>query len=279
MIKASVTISFYKKIEVLKLVIAALEQQTVKNFEVIIADDGSPEDIVKQIRKLQSSSSLTIRHVWHQDIGFRKTIILNECVRKSESDYFVFIDGDCIPHHRFVEAHLSQRQPGTVLAGRRVNLSEKLSAELTEQRVSSGYLKGSFTGRVLFDGIFGKTTHVEKAIYMGVPWLETLLDRRDSGILGCNFSIGKQDLLDINGFDERYLAPGVGEDTDLSLRLRWNGVKVKTVKNSAIQYHLYHPILDRSSVNEEIYQEVLKLHAHFTPYGIVRQVTTAKEKQ
>jgi glycosyltransferase involved in cell wall biosynthesis len=279
MIRASLIISFYKKIEILKLVLAALEGQTVKDFEVIIADDGSPTDITDQIRILETASPLKIRHIWHEDLGFRKTIILNECVRKSESDYLIFIDGDCVPHERFVEAHLRDRCRGVVLAGRRVNLSEKLSKELTEDRIRNGFLKGFFTTRVLLDGIFGQSTHVEKALYVGASWLRALVDGKDSGILGCNFSIHKNDLMEINGFDERYLAPGVGEDSDISVRLRWNGVKVRSIKTSAIQYHMYHRLLDRSAVNDRIYEEVLRQHLPFTPYGISRQVTSPQSSR
>jgi glycosyltransferase involved in cell wall biosynthesis len=275
MIRASLIISFYKKIDILKLVLAALEKQTVMDFEVIIADDGSSADIVEQIRILQSESPMTIRHVWHEDLGFRKTIILNESIRKSESDYLIFIDGDCIPHERFVEAHLRDREPGVLLAGRRVNLSEKLSNELTAEGIRNGCLRGLFTPRVLLDGIFGKSTHVEKSIYVGISWLRALLDGKDSGILGCNFSIHKKDLLDINGFDERYLAPGVGEDSDISVRLRWNGVKIRSIKTSAVQYHMYHRLLDRSQVNDQIYQQVVQEHNSFTPYGINRRGTEA----
>lgn len=270
MIRASLIISFYKKIEVLKLVLAALELQTIRDFEVIIADDGSPSDTVDQIRILQTTSPLKIRHIWHEDLGFRKTIILNESIRKSKSDYLIFIDGDCIPHDRFVEAHLEHRSPGVVLAGRRVNLSEKLSRELTVDGIRRGFLKGFFTARILLDGTIGQSTHVEKAIYIGASWLRALVDGKDSGILGCNFSIHKKDLLDINGFDERYLAPGIGEDSDISVRLRWNGVKIRSIKTSAIQYHMYHRLLDRSTVNDQIYEQVVREHLIFTPYGIVK---------
>jgi hypothetical protein len=80
--------------------------------------------------------------------------------------------------------------------------------------------------------------------------------------------------LDINGFDERYLAPGIGEDSDISVRLRWNGIKVHSIKTSAIQYHMYHRLLERSAVNDQIYDEVIRQHLPFTPYGIIRQSTS-----
>jgi glycosyltransferase involved in cell wall biosynthesis len=55
MAQCSVIISFYNKIEYLKLVLAGFERQSFKDFEVIIADDGSKEDIVQQIKHLQNN--------------------------------------------------------------------------------------------------------------------------------------------------------------------------------------------------------------------------------
>jgi glycosyltransferase involved in cell wall biosynthesis len=48
-------ISFYNRIDYLKLVFAGLEIQTFKNFEVIIADDGSDENVIKELNYLNIS--------------------------------------------------------------------------------------------------------------------------------------------------------------------------------------------------------------------------------
>jgi GT2 family glycosyltransferase len=71
--------------------------------------------------------------------------------------------------------------------------------------------------------------------------LQHLFSKSNSSIVGCNFSLYRDDLLAINGFDEAYHSPGIGEDSDLELRLRNNGVRMKSNKLVAIQYHLYHP--------------------------------------
>ena len=86
--------------------------------------------------------------------------------------------------------------------------------------------------------------------------------------MGSNFSIHKTDIVAVNGFDERYKAPSVGEDTDLEARLRWNKMNIKMVKNIAVQYHFDHPKLMRPSVNMEIYKQVLDQKQAYTPYGI-----------
>ena len=100
MYKASIIAAFYNRIDYLKLVLAGLERQTEKDFELIIADDGSRKDIVEEIKVIQTIHSFPIKHIWQEDKGFRKNRILNKAIIASESDYLIFIDADCIPHSR-----------------------------------------------------------------------------------------------------------------------------------------------------------------------------------
>jgi glycosyltransferase involved in cell wall biosynthesis len=264
----SLIISFYNRLDYLKRILAALERQTFKGFEVIIADDGSAPGVVSEIKSIQASAGISIQHLWHEDIGFRKTMILNAAIVASRSEYLIFIDGDCIPHPSFINEHFSNREPATVLAGRRANISPKLASLLTEENIRRGIMEKGFEKKVLIDGIFGKSSHAIKGVYVRSKWLRRFLNRKITGVLGSNFSIHKADMLAINGFDERYKAPAVGEDTDIEVRLRWNKVKVKMIKNMAVQYHFDHPKLKRSKVNDEIYQQVLREKRAFTPYGI-----------
>ena len=66
----SLIISFYNKIDLLKLIFAALEIQTYKNFEVVIADDGSKPEVVAEIEKIRANYFFKITHVWQEDDGY-----------------------------------------------------------------------------------------------------------------------------------------------------------------------------------------------------------------
>lgn len=271
MANVSLIISFYNKIEYLKMILAALEQQTFKDFEVIIADDGSKEEVVSEINQIIITSPLKIIHCWHEDKGFRKTKILNQAIRTSKSNYLIFIDGDCIPDQHFISDHFINRKPQKVLAGRRVNLSQKLSDMLSEKSIRKGILINRFKVLCVLDGLFGKTTSAERGIRITNKWISHKINNKDKGILGCNFSIHKDDFESINGFDERYEAPAVGEDTDIDFRLKLKGIQVQMIKNLAIQFHIYHKKLDRPSANQAIFDETKRTRLIYTPYGLIQQ--------
>ena len=50
--QATVIAAFYNKIDYLRLVLAGFETQSEKDFEFIVADDGSKQEIVKELEIL-----------------------------------------------------------------------------------------------------------------------------------------------------------------------------------------------------------------------------------
>jgi glycosyltransferase involved in cell wall biosynthesis len=269
MVKTSVIAAFYNNINYLKFVLAGFKRQTEKNFELIITDDGSNEEVVKEIESISSNYSFRIKHIWQPDQGFRKNKILNQAILASSSDYLTFIDSDCVPHSNFVEEHLNEKQENIVLTGRRVNLSQKITNLLTEQNIKDGFIERNFL-KIIDDGLFGKSYDVEKGFYLENKFLRKTLNKKYRGLLGSNFSLHKKDILDINGFDERYEAPSIGEDTDVEFRLKLNGVKVKSLNFIAVQYHLYHKMQERLQKNLDLLGEVKKANVAYTPFGLIK---------
>ena len=265
--KATVIAAFYNRLDYLKLVLAGFERQSEKNFELIIADDGSKVEVVSDIKKIQLNYSFPIKHIWHEDKGFRKNKILNKAVLESESDYLIFIDADCVPHRAFVEGHLHFSDKNTSLTGRRVNLSKKITERLTEKNVLEEFFEMK-TLTLIFDGLFGESVDVEKGFYLRNKFLLRFLNRKRRGLLGCNFSLFKADLEKINRFGERYKLPSIGEDSDVQFRLELSGVKIKSINHAAVQYHLYHKLQERHSQNLQLFEEVKKSKTAFTPFGL-----------
>jgi len=271
MSKVSLIISFYNKIDNLRLLFAGFENQSFKDFEIIIADDGSDNNIVTELEKEIIKSGLKISQVWQEDTGFRKNRILNKAILAASSDFLIFIDGDCIPHPEFVLEHYKSKTEGFCYTGRRVNLSEKLSNKIFYDYFRTGKLK-NISGTLILDGLFGNSFDVEKGIYFRNKFFRKKVNQKYRGILGCNFSVHKSDLLSINGFDERYEAPSIGEDSDIQFRLEKNGVRIGSLNNMAVQYHLFHKLQPRPQENLDLFENIKKLGKSFTPYGIIKTI-------
>lgn len=269
MIKSSIIISFYNRTDYLSLILTALEKQTFRDFEIIIGDDGSSPEKVNDLENLSLGVTFPLTHLWHEDHGFRKNIMLNKAISAASSDYIIFIDGDCIPHPEFLKEHYASREKGFCLTGRRVNLSEKITHELTEEEIKNGRPE-NLLFRMFTDSILGGTKDPEKGMYFRSEFLRKFFNKKHRGLLGCNFSAFKEDLAAINGFDERYTAPSVGEDSDIEYRLRLNGVRIRSLNNIAVQYHLYHKLQPRPQQNLDLFEEVKKEGKAFTRFGIVK---------
>lgn len=269
--RASVIISVYNNIEFLKLVLAGFEIQTERDFEVIVSDDGSSPPFVEALGALTAGSPLTIRHSWHPDQGFRKNRILNRSIQSAAAPYLIFVDGDCIPHPAFVEEHLRHAAHGVCLAGRRADLSPQITAMLTADKVRAGILQSPGMLLRMFGDYFRmRLFHVMNGVYVRNRLLRRFFNRKDRGLLGANFSLHKTDILAVNGFDERYTAPAFGEDSDIELRLRLQGIRFRSLLSIAVQYHCHHPMLPRPEASYRQYRQALQEQRAFTPYGIIQ---------
>ena len=253
--KLSLVIAVYNKPQDLRFVLAACARQSLTDFEVIVADDGSGPAVKDVVTEAQQQYNFPITHLWHEDRGWRKNTMLNNGVRTGRAQYIVFIDGDCIPSRHFVYDHWNEREDGKVLLGRRVETSERWSNVLTLAKIRSGDFE-RLGWQELMDGFKGASLRVEDGIRIPGRLLRRLLLRNVRGMLGSNFSVAKKHLEAINGFDELYTGPGCGEDSDIQYRLSLIGVTGKSMRNLAIQYHIYHPLTPTSDACWERFEMV-----------------------
>src|SRR6476660_7545354 len=103
---ASIIMTTYNAPRHLALALAGLQMQTENNFELHIADDGSTSETSEVVEQFMERAPFPVIYSWQQDLGYRKTKILNESIRKAKADYFIFVDGDCVCHKDFVRNHL-----------------------------------------------------------------------------------------------------------------------------------------------------------------------------
>jgi cellulose synthase/poly-beta-1,6-N-acetylglucosamine synthase-like glycosyltransferase len=253
----SLIISVYNKPEILRLVLAACERQSFRRFEVIIGDDGSGPAVKEVAREAESSYDFPILHLWHEDRGWRKNTMLNNAIRASSAGYLAFIDGDCLPSRHFLRDHWENRQPQKTLLGRRMMMSRRWSEQLTVDRVLNGWYE-KIGLRELMESFRGELSAFEDGIRISSPLIRNTLRRKARGMLGSNFSVAKEHLVAVNGFDELYDGPGCGEDTDIEYRLSLIGVTGVSIRNLAIQYHVYHPRTKTSQACWDRFHKVVK---------------------
>jgi glycosyltransferase involved in cell wall biosynthesis len=260
---ASLIVAAYNRADVLELVFVSLLGQTLQDFEIVVADDGSGPEIAGLIDRYRSAFSRPVIHEWHEDRGFRKTIIVNRAVARSSADYLVFIDGDCILHRRFLERHLLRRRPGWVLSGRRVMLDRELTGRLTADDVRKRRIERPW----FWLGHCGRND-CKHGFYVPFAFGARNRRRRDYEILGSNFSVHREAFFRINGYDERIVGRGL-EDNNLCRRFVNAGVSVKSIAFEAIQYHCYHES-DAMPHSEEFIGAFRNSPETRTPFGIVK---------
>lgn len=229
----SLVLATYNDASILEWSLAAFSRQSFRDFELILADDGSSEDYEPMLRQWAPRFSHEVVQVWHERRGFRKTRIQNRAVAASGSKRLVFVDMDCLPQKNFVRNHLRFLKPGVALTGRRVHIKREIlpPAEVIYERGL-----GLGARKLVAEWLKGRARVIEHGLELPI-WFES----RNNGILGSNFSIMKADFQAVNGFNEEFLGRG-GEDTDIDFRLRQNGVRVRCLRNQLIEYHLMHEV-------------------------------------
>ena len=243
----SILLATYNWPQALKLCLESLGTQKDRDFEIIIADDGSSSETKFLIETIQPGFPVKITHLWQEDQGFRKTRILNQAIEIARGDYLIFLDGDCIVQPDFVVEHRKLSQAGYVITGSRVLLNDYLTKQLLSwshwdyKRFMSNLLSLRLSGGInkywplkikLSDGSWRN--------YKKFVW------RR---IKGCNMACWKEDALAIGGFDETMTGWG-HEDADFVFRLQNRGLIRKSGSWSTEVLHLFHRINDQSNAAE-----------------------------
>ena len=268
----SVIISTYNSPKWLKKVFLGYNTQTYRNFELIIADDGSSQETFDLIEAMKEEVFYSINHVWHEDIGFRKTIILNKALLVSTTDYIIMSDGDCIPREDFIEKHVFFREEGYFLSGGYHKIPLAASKKINKEDIYSGECFNVSWLKKNEMGFSFKNSKLKIKGFMN--YLLNKFTPTTTSWNGHNASGWKKDMIEINGFDERMQYGG--EDREFGERLLNNGIQSKQIRYSAICLHLDHPrgyvkpeMLEK---NAQIRQKTNKSKSKWTDFGILKKV-------
>lgn len=270
-IDTSIVISTYNSPEWLEKVLIGYNNQTYRQFEIVIADDGSGKETFDLIEEMSNKVFYKIQHIWHEDNGFQKSQILNKAIVACSTDYILMSDGDCIPRQDFVEQHVKYREEGFFISGGYFMLPMNISKLITEEDINEGKcfdvawlkhhgLKSSFKNNKLTASGF-KAAFLNYVTPTNASWN------------GHNASGWKKDIIAINGFDERMQYGG--QDRELGERLFNYGVKSKQIRYSAVCVHLDHKRgyknQDSIDKNLQIRKETKEEKKVWTDFGIVKK--------
>lgn len=273
--KCSIIISVYKDTDSLDLILESLCNQTIIPDEIIISEDGNSIEMSDYFKVAKEKyKKLDINHLFQEDIGWRKNIALNRAIVASKYEYLIFIDGDCVPFDDFIENHLGQATKRIVLAGKRVELGENITREIRSKKLTVSKLTNNYWLYVI-KLINDKTRHLEDILHISYKsFLSPYIKKEVNYIIGCNWSAFKEDILEINGFDETYTLPSVGEDVDLGWRFRGLGIELKSCRYNANLVHLYHKKRFDSSqgiINNAILKKNFDANKFFCDNGIKKK--------
>jgi glycosyltransferase involved in cell wall biosynthesis len=243
----TLVINTYNQPEYLARVLAAVTAQTSPPDEVLLADDGSEAPTKEVFAQWSAKQKFRTAHVWQKNEGFRRSMILNQAIAASRSDYLVFLDGDTVPHPRFIGDHRAAAKRGLFVQGHRA---------LVEQQAAEWFgTRNLFAERrraVLQNQI--------SSLKNSFRWPFAICKIKDHlrGIRGCNLAIWRDDLVRVNGYNEDFTGWG-REDSELAARLMNAGIRRRDLRGRALCFHLWHPPASRSNLvaNDQLLQNVL----------------------
>ena len=272
--RLSVIVTTYNQPAWLEKVLWGFAAQTFRDFEVLIADDGSDDVTRAAIERLRPALPFPVRHLWHEHRGFRKCEILNKGIVAATGEYVFFTDGDCIPRRDVLAVHHANAKRGRFLSGGYLKLSMEISQRITREDILAGratdyrWLRsnGMPASRQLSRLRWGQRVAriLDRLTPTGPTWN------------GHNTSTWRDDLIRVNGFDERMEWGGL--DRELGERLENAGVRGTQVRHRAIVVHLDHgrgyKKHDAIARNRAIRDETARNRVTRTPAGLDRHLTS-----
>ncbi|MCX5848952.1 MAG: glycosyltransferase family 2 protein [Deltaproteobacteria bacterium] len=265
--KVAVIVTTYNRPDALALALEGYLSQKDKDYELIIADDGSTKETEKVVNHYQNKKIIKIDHVWQEDKGFRAAAIRNRAVANTSADYVIFSDGDCVPLPDFVSQHKYLAEKNWFVAGSRILLGSAFTLSVLKEQIP------------LYNWSMSKwiTVRIKKDINRLSPFfslpicnlLRKVTPNSWNGVMTCNMAVWRSDLIKINGFDESYSGWGL-EDSDITIRLIRSNIHRKSARFMLPVLHLWHQENDRRSLiqNRRRLDELIKSNHFLATKGL-----------
>lgn len=242
----SVILTTFEREDALAAVLRSLAHQQDRQFEIVIADDGSGPATAATIAEWEARLDVPLAHVWHEHRDFRAGEVRNRAILASHGAYCIFLDGDCLVRPDFIAMHRRLAERGWFVTGNRVLMSAELTANVLHGDIApEGWRIDAWIGQRWRGGV----NRLGPVLQLPLGPLRKLRARAWQGARSCNLAVWRADLDRVDGFDANFSGWG-REDSDLLVRLIRSGVRRKDGAFATGVLHLWHADADRSRLQE-----------------------------
>lgn len=233
-LRVAVVLPVYNRTDLLARTLAGLVAQTYPHdlFEVVVADDGSEEDVAAVVHRF--ADRLTARTVRRDHDGYGAGQARNLGVAHTDAPVVVFVDADCIPDPDLVARHARWHHlaDNLVVIGARHHLD---TSHFDPDEIASGVARP----RAVVFGAEEIPRRSPSSDFRAVLHRRTADlrhgDEAFRSLVSSNFSVRRDRFRRVGGFSEDFHRWG-GEDTELGWRLFTAGLFFVADDRAAI-YH------------------------------------------
>ena len=238
--KISVVTTIYNRPDHLRLLAAALAAQTRVPDELVVADAGSDAVTTAAMGRWLPACGIPSTVVRQEKDGYRLAAARNQAIRAATGDLLLFMDCDLVPLPDAVAVHQRNADRGRLLCGNRALLDEAATRALFAAVPAPSEADWELAWR----SADGRERQEAAKLFARHAALRRwhLARPHKPKLIGCHFSLFREDVERVNGFDENFVGWGY-EDDDFARRLYQSGVEPRSVIEEARAMHLWHPSL------------------------------------
>jgi len=253
----SVLISTYNKSKFLDITLAGYQNQSYKNFELVIIDDGSTDNTKEIVKKYEKVLNINYNYIEKNGISKARGKTLDNAT----GDYYIITDDDRIPCKDFVREHKLKLDSGEkciyigkeclVLSYFNSDIKFKFKDEFKLYNKFPELLSGEEKKLFSASDVIENFDDVLRDFYLSdytESYLLNMVERYGENLngfhlawsraYGGNMSFDKRKCSDKLVYDSNYRGYGI-EDIDFSYQLYLQGFKFR-FHSSAINYHQEH---------------------------------------
>ncbi|MBL7033598.1 MAG: glycosyltransferase [Candidatus Delongbacteria bacterium] len=250
-IKLSVILNTFNRPEFTRKALLSLQHQSLLPGEVIISDDGSSDSQLPLLEELKPDLKFPLIFVSQKHSAFRLARCRNNGVLAASGDYLVFVDQDLLLTRDYLMTHRAYARRGCFLVPQVIRLTEDQSTRVSTELIEQCNFATLLTRAQLQKN---QRQYYQDTFYYVSRRLGYRTHRPK--LKGGLFSIFKQDLIRVNGYDEKYQGWG-NEDDDLGRRLYAAKIYGRNPFWGDYALHLYHEPYHQSGerINDEYYRK------------------------